>query len=82
MCFPHPRNLSTPPLIATEHNVIPKSTLAPEATELGGMWDTIWTPINAGYGDFLDYLAVTVHAALQRVKISFHGFTAPFRVIF
>lgn len=57
-------------------------TLAPEATELGGMRDIICTPIDSGHGDFLDYLVVTVSAAWQRMKISFHGFRVPFRVIF
>lgn len=56
--------------------------LAPEAAELGGMRDIICTPIDSGHGDFLDYLVVTVHAAWQRMKISFHGFRVPFRVNF
>lgn len=56
--------------------------LAPEAAELGGMRDIMCTPTDSEHGDFLDYLFVTVCAAWQRMKISFHGFTVPFRVIF
>lgn len=52
--------------------------LAPEAAELGGMREIIDTPIDSGHGDFLDYLVVTVHAAWQRMKISFHGFKSAF----
>lgn len=52
--------------------------LAPEAAEAGGMRDILYTPIDSGHGDFLDYLVVTVHAAWQRRKISFHGFKSAF----
>lgn len=60
----------------------PKCALAPEAAEQGGMRDTICNRIDSGHGDFLDCLVVTVYAAWQRVKISFHGFTVSFRVLF
>lgn len=68
--------------MATDQKVSPKCTLSPEAAELGGLRDTLCPPINAEHGNFLDYLVVMVHAAQQKVKISFHGFTAPFRVFF
>lgn len=58
VCFPHPRHLPTPSLTATDQKVPPKCTLTPEAAELGGLRDTICTPIDSGHGDFLDYLVV------------------------
>lgn len=83
VCFPPPRHLPTPSLTATDKKVPLKcSCLAPEAAELGGLKDTICTPINPGHSDFLDYLVVTVHAVQHRAKISFHGFTVLFRVFF
>lgn len=52
-----------------------KCALAPGAAELGEIRDAIRT--DSGHSNCLDYVVVIVHAAQQRVKNSFHRFTAP-----
>lgn len=56
--------------------------LAPEAAELGGMRDIICTPIESWHGDFSWLLGCYCACCSAEMKISFHGFTVPFRVIF